>query len=73
MPEGFPTLVKRDGSFSGKGTFSTNDYRWSGKLHRTGTSRGKISIWHTEFGLGLSGVSSETYFAATNWTATRAR
>jgi hypothetical protein len=73
MPEGMPVLVKRDGSFSGKGSYSQNDYRWSGKLKRSGRSSGQISIWHTEFSLGSGSLSSEVFYAAKRWTATRGR
>jgi hypothetical protein len=73
MPEGMPALVKRDGSFSGKGTVSQNDYSWSGKLKRSGRSSGQISIWHTEFSLGSGSVSSDVYFAKKSWTAKRGR
>jgi hypothetical protein len=48
--------------------------RYYGKLRRSGTSKGYLSMFHTLFGLDASGrVSSEQCFDARNWKVTRAR
>ncbi len=70
----FPALIGRDGSFNVKGSARTDTMRYYGKLRRSGTSKGYLSMFHTLFGLDASGrVSSEQCFDARNWKVTRAR
>lgn len=71
---GFPTFVKRDGSFAGKESASADSMRWNGKLSRNGTARGYLSLWHTELMLGEGGkLRADQCFQAKNWSAKRSR
>ncbi len=71
---GFPTFVKRDGSFAGKESASADSMRWNGTLSRDGTARGYLSLWHTELTLGEGGkLKADQCFQAKNWSARKSR
>jgi hypothetical protein len=71
---GFPTLIRRDGSFATKGSTSSDTLRYEGKLKPRGTSTGYLSLFHTEVWLGDGGrLQSDTCFQAKNWSARRTR
>ena len=71
---GFPALLGRDGSFNVKGSASTDTMTYYGKLRRSGTGKGYLSMFHTLFGLdGAGRISTEQCFDARNWTVTRRR
>ncbi len=71
---GFPTFVKKDGSFAGKESASADAMRWNGRLRRNGTASGYLSLWHTELMLGEGGkLKADQCFQAKNWSARKSR
>ena len=71
---GFPTLVKPDGSFSGKGSISTDTVKYYGKFKLRGTSKGYMSLFHTELRSNYEGkLDPDTCYDAKNWKIKKAR
>jgi hypothetical protein len=69
---GFPALVKPDGSFAAKGSRSWDTFKYDGKLRLHGTSKGYLSLFHTEVKILDGGrLGSDTCFDAKNWTVRR--
>ena len=71
---GFPTLVKPDGSFSGKGSISTDTVKYRGKFKLRGTSKGYMSLFHTELRSTFEGkLDPDTCYDAKNWKIKKTR
>jgi hypothetical protein len=70
---GFPALVARDGSFNHKASASTDSMTYRGKLRRTGTSKGYLSLFHTELGLSDGRLTAEECFQAKKFKVKRTR
>jgi hypothetical protein len=69
---GFPALVGKDGSFDHKASYSSDTFTYRGKLSKHGTSKGYLSLFHTELGLSPDGkLRPEQCYQADNWEAKR--
>jgi hypothetical protein len=69
---GFPALVGRNGSFSAKGGISTDTVKYYGKLSKRGTSKGYMSLFHTELGLTSEGkLNPDTCYDAKHFKVKR--
>lgn len=71
---GFPTLIRRDGSFAAKGSDSGDTVRYDGRLKPRGTSTGYLSLFHNELWIGEGGkLQFDSCFQAKNWSVRRTR
>lgn len=71
---GFPTVIGRDGSFKAKGTQSPNVIRYEGRLSRSGSAKGYLSLFETELMFGDEGkMQVQQCLGASNWKAKRVR
>lgn len=72
--DGFPALVKPDGSFSADGRAGGQALKYNGKLSLTGRSKGYASAYRFELGVSDGGkYFTDGCTGALNWTATRTR
>jgi hypothetical protein len=72
--DGFPTLIKRDGSFSAKGHAGSDQVKYRGRFRRNGTGAGYLSLFHTEMWIGDGGrFQTDTCYDARNWKVKRTR
>ncbi|HEX5910358.1 MAG TPA: hypothetical protein VFY44_07680 [Thermoleophilaceae bacterium] len=71
---GFPAMIGRDGSFRAKGTQSPNVIRYEGKLSRSGSAKGYLSLFETDLVFGDGGTMQvQQCLGASNWKAKRTR
>jgi hypothetical protein len=72
--DGFPALVKPDGSFAHEGNGGGQALKYNGKLSLKGQSKGYASAYRFELGVGDGGrYFTDGCTGAINWTATRTR
>lgn len=72
--DGFPALVKPDGSFSHEGSGGGQHMTYKGKLSLKGTSKGYASAYKFSLGVGDGGrYFTDGCTGARNWTARKTR
>jgi hypothetical protein len=72
--DGFPALVKPDGSFSADGRAGGQALKYHGRLSLRGTSKGYASAYRFELGVSDGGrYFTDGCTGALNWTARRTR